>query len=165
MGAFSVAIELMGASGTRPQRVEALVDTGATYTVVSARVLAALGIRPQRRHPFELAGGRIVEYNLAEARVRVDGQETTTWVVFGREQAGAIAHRRGAPPACDQTDEGASPLLGVYTLEGMGLAVDPVRRRLTPVPGLLKLAQQTPSLGGRLYAGSAGDAAPKERAL
>ncbi len=31
----------------------------------------------------------------------------------------------------------AAPLLGAYALEGLRLAADPVRRRLTPVPGLL----------------------------
>ena len=121
MGAYAVPIDLGDASGSRFRQLEALVDTGATYTVVSASVLAELGIEPQHRHPFELADGRVVEYDLAEARVRVDGQETATWVVFG--------------------DEGARPLLGVYSLEGLCLAVDPVRRRLMPVPGLLKVSK------------------------
>jgi hypothetical protein len=30
-----------------------------------------------------------------------------------------------------------SPLLGAYALEGLRLTVDPVGRRLVPVPGLL----------------------------
>ncbi len=32
-------------------------------------------------------------------------------------------------------DEGSLPLLGAYTLEGFGLAADPVGKRLIPVPG------------------------------
>jgi hypothetical protein len=35
-------------------------------------------------------------------------------------------------------DRDSEPLLGVFTLEGFGLATDPVNRRLLPVPGLLK---------------------------
>lgn len=35
-------------------------------------------------------------------------------------------------------DSGAEPLLGVFTLEGFGLAADPVNRRLIPMSGLLK---------------------------
>jgi hypothetical protein len=34
-------------------------------------------------------------------------------------------------------DEGALPLLGAFTLEEFGLSVDPVGRKLIPVPGLL----------------------------
>jgi len=34
-------------------------------------------------------------------------------------------------------DDEATYLLGAYTLEGVRLAPDPVRRRLIPVPGLL----------------------------
>jgi hypothetical protein len=35
-------------------------------------------------------------------------------------------------------DPGTEPILGAFTLEGFGLGVDPVNRRLIPVPGLLK---------------------------
>ena len=31
------------------------------------------------------------------------------------------------------------PILGAFTLEGFGLGVDPVNRRLIRVPGLLKI--------------------------
>jgi hypothetical protein len=34
-------------------------------------------------------------------------------------------------------DEGALPLLGAVTLEEFGLGVDPIARKLIPVPGLL----------------------------
>jgi predicted aspartyl protease len=53
---------------------------------------------------------------MAEAMARLDGQAGTTLVVFG--------------------EEGSQPLLGAYTLEGCGLAPDPVNRRLIHVPGL-----------------------------
>jgi hypothetical protein len=35
-------------------------------------------------------------------------------------------------------DPESEPLLGVFTLEGFGLAADAVNRRLISVPGLLK---------------------------
>ena len=54
---------------------------------------------------------------MTEARVRYDDVEVTTLVIFG--------------------DEGTGALLGAYTLEGLGLAVDPVNRRLIPMTGLL----------------------------
>lgn len=61
---------------------------------------------------------------MAETRVRLDGQTRTTLVIFG--------------------EEAAVPLLGAYTLEGFGLASDPVGRRLIPVPGLLMVSTQGP---------------------
>jgi len=93
------------------------VDTGASYTWVPGPLLARLGVRPAFRFPFLLADGRQIEREMAETRVRLDGQERTTLVVFG--------------------DEGTQPLLGSYTMEGFGVAPDPVNRRLIPVPGLL----------------------------
>ena len=55
---------------------------------------------------------------MAETKVRVQGKETTTWVIFGEEDGGA--------------------LLGSYTLEGVLLGVDPYNQRLIAVSGILK---------------------------
>jgi predicted aspartyl protease len=65
-----------------------------------------------------LADGREVRYPVAWVRVRLDERTQPTLVVCG--------------------DSGTEPLLGAFTLEGFGLGVDPVNRRLIPVPGLLK---------------------------
>ena len=73
---------------------------------------------PSTRQTFEYANGEQVDLDMAEARIRVEGRETTSWVIFGNEDGGA--------------------LLGAYTLEGVFLAVDPYNQRLTPVRGLLK---------------------------
>ena len=94
-----------------------MVDTGSTYTVVPASLLRDLGITSQERIEFELANGGIIERGIGEARVFVDGRSAITLVVFG--------------------DEGDSALLGAYTLEGVRLAVDRVRKRLIPTRGLL----------------------------
>ena len=117
MGTFRVEISIGDPQGQRYETVEALVDTGATYTTVPASLLRRLGVQPSGRAPFRLADGRLREYDLGETRARVDGQSVTTIVVFG--------------------DEGIEPLLGAYTLEGLRLAPDPVGQRLIPVPGLL----------------------------
>jgi predicted aspartyl protease len=65
-----------------------------------------------------LADERVVEYEVGEARLRIDGRERTALVVFGPDDA--------------------TPLLGATTLELFNVTVDPVRRLLEPVPGLLK---------------------------
>ena len=116
MGTFSVPIEVIAADGSRSVPVDALVDTGSTYTCLPDTLLRDLGISPVRRIRTELADGRIVEDGIGEARVRVEGVEATTIVVF----AGA----------------GAPTLLGAYTLEGALLAVDPVEQKLYPTRSL-----------------------------
>jgi clan AA aspartic protease len=118
MGSFRVGVDI-GAMGGGPfRRIQALVDTGATYTWVPRDLLDALGIVPQQQRRFVLADGREVLYDVTWARARIGDQTEPTMVVFG--------------------DPGSEPLLGVFTLEGFGLAADPVNRRLMPVPGLLK---------------------------
>ena len=117
MGTFHVAIQIGDPRVSSFETLEALVDTGASYTWVPASVLRRLGVESTFRFPFLLADGRRIEREMAETRVRLDSRERTTLVVFG--------------------DEGTQSLLGAYILEGFGLAPDPVNRRLIPVPGLL----------------------------
>jgi aspartyl protease family protein len=118
MGTFSVDIEVGSATSGRVVKATALVDTGATHTLFPRRILVELGVRPIDRIAFELADQRTVEYEVGEARLRLNGRERTTLVVFGPEDA--------------------APLLGATTLELFNLAVDPVRQQLVPVHGLLK---------------------------
>ncbi|MBI3989212.1 MAG: hypothetical protein HY347_06305 [candidate division NC10 bacterium] len=117
MGTFRVTIEIGDPQGQHFEPVDALVDTGSTYTVVPASLLLHLGVTPHIRDTFVLADGRRIELDIGRTWVRVDGRSEVTLVVFG--------------------EEGAEPLLGAYTLEGLRLAPDPVSRRLIPVPGLL----------------------------
>ena len=116
MGTFTVNIEIGDAQGIRFETVSALVDTGASYSWVPRSCLERLGVLPQDRWEFEIAGGQIIDREVAETIVHYDGETRTTIVVFG--------------------DEGSSPLLGAYTLEGLRLAADPVNRRLIRVRGL-----------------------------
>lgn len=120
MGSFRVAVEVANVSGGRFERMEALVDTGATYTWAPRDLLDRLGAHPEEEWPFVLADGREVTYSIGPLRLRYTGRTRATVVVFGEPQS--------------------EPLLGVVTLEELGLAADPVNRRLIPVPGLLKLA-------------------------
>ncbi len=113
MGVFHVRIEVGDAPGERYEAVEALVDTGATNTLLPASLLDALGVKRYRKSTFELADGSQLELDVGRTWVRFDGQQEFTQVVFGKE--------------------GAEPILGTVTLEEMGLAVDPVARRLVPV--------------------------------
>ena len=118
MGTFSVTIEVGDLRGQRFQEMEALVDTGATATMIAVSVLEELGITPTKRQIFEYANGVQTELDMAPVMVRIDGEETPTWVIFG--------------------EEGTSPKLGARALEGLLLSVDPYGQRLIPVLGLLK---------------------------
>lgn len=120
MGSFRVPIEIGPLSGGRRGHMEALVDTGATYTWVPGPTLRSLGIEAHERRPFVLADGREVFYEVGWASIHLGRRHEPTLVVFG--------------------DPESQPLLGVFTLEGFGLAADPVNRRLFSVPGLLKRA-------------------------
>jgi clan AA aspartic protease len=113
MGTFSVPLTVSDQSNSRAEQVEALVDTGATNTVLPADLLERLGVQPYRQSTFQLADGRELELEIGRAWVRVDGQREYTQVVFG-------------PP-------GSDPILGAITLEEMNLSVGPVSQTLVPV--------------------------------
>ena len=124
MGTFSHPIEVFSADGSRSVTVDALVDTGSTYTCLPGAVLRELGLAPDRKIPARLPEGGGVEAEIGEVRVRLQGIELTTIVVFDA----AVAPAR----------------LGAYTLTGALLAVDPVERRLIPTlvrrPSRMELA-------------------------
>lgn len=113
MGTFRVQIEVGDPEGKRFQTVDALVDTGATNTTLPAPLLTGLGVTPYTTAVFELADGRELELEVGRTWVKVNGQQEFTQVVFA--------------------NEGTEPILGAVTLEEMGLAVDPVGRRLQTV--------------------------------
>jgi len=122
LGVFTVPAKVWNPS--RPGRavdVELLVDTGATYTVLPASLLRELGVEGQRLARLRLAGGRVVEGWVGEVGIEVGGRRASaTPAVFG--------------------DEGIY-LLGSVTMEQLGLAPDPVEKRLKPVEALLMRAQ------------------------
>ena len=61
--------------------------------------------------------GRHVEHDIGRGWIRVSGRAEITLVVFG--------------------EAASQPLLGAYALEGLGLAPDPIGRRLVPASPLL----------------------------
>ena len=118
MGTFTVSLGVADLQGQQFIELEALVDTGATYTSIPEDVLERLGAEVRETRPFEIADDRVVEYPVGYATMRVDDREVIALVVFG-------------PP-------GTAPLFGATTLETAGLGVDPFNRRLIPVTALLK---------------------------
>ena len=116
MSTFTVSLGIADRLRERYVTVDALVDTGATYTSLPASVLDDLGIEREQVRRFRLADSRVVEYPMGETRLRVEGRELTAPVIF-------------AP-------ENATPLVGMTTLEILGLGVDPIEEKLVPVIAL-----------------------------
>ena len=93
--------------------VDCLVDTGAAYSQMPGSLLESLGIAPFDQRPVIFADGRRGSRPVGRAEFVVNGRQTPSLVIFG--------------------DEAALPRLGAMTLEGLGLGVDPLGRRLVPV--------------------------------
>jgi clan AA aspartic protease len=97
--------------------VNALVDAGASYTMLPAEMLRDLGVEPLRKQRFVLASGQTMTKDVGETKIRIDGKQVTTIVVFG--------------------DAGVTALLGAVTLEELGLGVDPLGHRLIEIDGYM----------------------------
>lgn len=113
MGTFFTEVQL--ASPARPDRreiVKLLVDSGSMYTWVSATVLRDLGVQPTERRRLLTIEGRTTERGAAEILITLEGRTLHTLCLFG--------------------EPNDLEVLGAYTLEGCGLAIDPVQRRLIP---------------------------------
>jgi clan AA aspartic protease len=102
---FRVEAEIAANRDGPFERVEALVDTGASYSVFPAPLLERLGVTPIDTMTFALADGRRIVRPLGEAVIRLGDQGRTSVVVFGADETRS--------------------LVGAYTLEGFGLVVDP----------------------------------------
>jgi len=100
--------------------LDALVDTGATYSLFPRTLLIRLGATAHDRAEFELADGRTIVRELATVVARLDG------------------HTRHI--LCIVDEEGVEPLLGATTLELFGLAADLVNERLVPAKLYLMLS-------------------------
>ena len=91
---------------------EFLVDTGAMYTSLPESMLKRLEISPMGKRSFIIASGERREFAVGEAYIEVEGVGVTSLVLYG--------------------SEGVPSLLGVTTLELLGLQVDPTTGKLKP---------------------------------
>ena len=118
MGTFSATIEIGDPSGSRFQKVAALVDTGASVTTLPVSVLAGLGAAPHTEFTFVLADGREIQRPVGRTWIRIGDRSEITLVVFA--------------------DDDVEPLLGAYSLQGLMLGVDSPNERLVSVNALMK---------------------------
>jgi clan AA aspartic protease len=100
---------------TRP--VEFLIDSGAIYSVVPASILKKLGIKPISEQSSRLADGSKITRKKGGALFKYKDQSGGADVIFG--------------------EKGDHTLLGAFTLEALGLVLDPFKRELKPLPIIL----------------------------
>jgi predicted aspartyl protease len=94
-----------------------LVDSGAKYSLLSPEDWRAIELTPRRRMTFILADGTHIERDVSECYIRLPQGEGHTPVILG--------------------EPGDEALLGVVTLEILGLVLHPFNRTLQPSRMLL----------------------------
>ena len=99
------------------EKVDFLIDSGAIYSVVPTSTLEKLGIKPLSEEEFRLADGTKVVRKKGIAFFRYGERMGGADVIFGEEDD--------------------YKLLGAFTLEALGLVLDPLKRELKPLPMLL----------------------------
>lgn len=105
MGTFSVNIKL-----PKNYKVEALVDTGATFSKLPSDILKKIGVEPSFNTKVELGDGRRIKRKVGYVRIRLAGKSAPVPIMFG--------------------NKGERPLIGATTLEILGLVPEPRKKVL-----------------------------------
>ena len=116
MGITYVEGTVTGPTG-KQATTEFLVDSGAKYTLLPLKNWKAIGLKPVRRLTFVLADGTKIKRNISECYISLPQGRTDTPVVLGKP--------------------GDEALLGVVTLEELGLGLNPFQRSLQPARMML----------------------------
>ena len=116
MGIIYVEGQVTGPDGKKTS-VNFLVDSGATYSLLPHKIWTEIGLKSKRKMTFTLADGTIVERSISEAFIALPQGEAHSPVILG--------------------EEGDEALLGVVTLEILGLVFNPFNRTLQPMRMLL----------------------------
>lgn len=112
MGETVAEVRFAGPNGSKS--VKAVVDTGATNTVIDEGLASELGIKATRVDEVVLTDGSVDRVGVGSAEVQIEGirQVVPVYVYKGN-------------------------LIGLTTLEAAGLRVNPVTQTLEKVPGKL----------------------------
>jgi predicted aspartyl protease len=114
MATFTIKVKVWNpADPSRFAEVEALVDRGASYSWISKARLEPLGVQKVRRLQFRTIEGHTIERDLAAVFLSADGYTGGDNVVVAEAQDIEV--------------------LGAHSLESLGLAVDPVHKKLVPL--------------------------------
>jgi predicted aspartyl protease len=117
MGTFGAKLRVW--NPTSPEKVEeleAMVDTGAAFSWIHRERLERMGLVALRRMGFRAIDGSIIERDTAAVWVGSGG--------FSGPDTVVVAERNDME------------VIGARTIEGLGLAADPVQKKLVPKIGL-----------------------------
>jgi len=121
MATFTVKVKVWNpADPERFAEAEVWADTGAAYSWISKSRLEPLGVQKVRRLQFRTIEGHTVERDLAAVFLSTDGYTGGDNVVVA--------------------ESGDLEVLGAHSLESLGLAVDPVHKKLVPLVVALGLS-------------------------
>ena len=111
MGYVNVTAKISDPEQTRTRELEFLVDTGASYMVITPRIAEELGLKWVKKTRVTLADKREVDAGYAFCYISLLGREApVTALVF----------------------DSPMPLLGTFTLQVLGLEVDPAKEEIRP---------------------------------
>jgi len=94
-----------------------LIDSGAVYSLVPGKILDELGIDTYRTIDFALADGTVITRRVTSGYFDYNVEGGPAPVIYG--------------------EEGDEPLLGLTTLESLGLVLHPFNRELLPMRMLM----------------------------
>lgn len=118
MGFTTVRIMIMNpADRAQSAQIDLLADTGAGFSIIPRTLLEKIGIPVEFRRAFTLANGERISREVGNLLWRYNGDTSSAPVIFGE--------------ASDK------PLLGVVTLEALGLRVNPNTQKVEPEELLL----------------------------
>jgi predicted aspartyl protease len=121
MGLFQTKLSVWNpAAPGRAEDFELWVDTGAAYSWLSRKKLEAMGIAASDRMEFRTIEGRVIERDVAPVFLRHNGRTGGDTVVLA--------------------EEGDLEVMGSHTLESLGLAADPVQKKLVRTVGMALVA-------------------------
>ena len=115
MGTFHTKIEVSRERGGDFKDVRALVDTGATLSMLPANFLRDLGVEPDTDEEFILADGRRQRMPIGDVWFRIGSEEHFSPVIFGPDDRF---------------------LLGAVTMQIFRLIADTTHHKLIPAPEL-----------------------------
>jgi len=119
VGTFSAKLRVWNPEAPeKVEEIEAVVDTRAAFSWIHRERLDRLGAQRLRRLEFRAVDGSIVERDTA-----------VVWVG---------SHDRKGPDIVVVAEPNDVELIGAYTIQGLGLAYDPVQKKLviTEIPAM-----------------------------
>ena len=118
MGLMTLRVTVANvADPDRSQSLDFLLDSGMNYSIVPAKVLDELGIKPITTQEFRLADGSSIHRPKGAALFRYGDRISGADVIFGEEHDHVF--------------------LGAFALASFGFVLHPLRRELLPLPMIL----------------------------